>query len=104
MTVYHHEYDEDGRPVRTISIPEAEWSRADVALLIASRQREKEIGAHGIPMSEATDPKNQFGFTTGLVMDWAERSRLDAIEAHKKKNPKQNLNGLMFPVRRRAEN
>lgn len=84
-----------------MSIPEAEWAPEDVALLLASRQHQNEIGAHGVPMSEATDPANQFAFTAGRVMDWAEKARLDAIDELREKNPKASLNGLIFPVRRR---
>jgi len=91
-----------GAEAESVSVTESEWTPNEVALLLASRRHEKSFGSHGIPMAEATDPDNQFAFTTGKVMDWAERTRLDAIDAHKKEHPKQNTNGLMFPVRRRT--
>lgn len=44
--------------------------------MLALQELEKDIGPHGIPMSEATDPVNQFAFETAKapVIDWAARA------------------------------
>jgi len=102
VTVTRYEYDDAGRLVRSVSIPEPEWTREDVAMLVVSRHAERSIGPHGLPMSEATDPANQWAFETGRVMDWAEKKRLDDIEAYKKENPDQNMHGLTFNVRKKV--
>jgi len=60
------------------------------------------MGSHGIPMSEATDPANQFAYTTGRVTDFAEKQRQDDIDLYKKQNAQANMNGVTFPVRRRS--
>jgi len=87
-----------------VSIPESEWSPADVALLIASRQKEREIGSHGFPMSEATDPANQWAFEgqKAPLTDWAEKARADAQDEYYKKWDKKdapvNRNGHIWNV------
>lgn len=40
----------------SVTVTEAEWDVGQIAHLIASRQIEADIGAHGVPMSKATDP------------------------------------------------
>lgn len=44
--------------------------------MLALAAVEKDIGPYGIPMSEATDPANQFAFTgaDAPVIDWAARN------------------------------
>lgn len=55
------EYIYDGdRLVRTVTRRESEWSPDQVALLIASRRAEAELGPYGIPLSRATDPDAVF--------------------------------------------
>lgn len=49
------EYDGD-RLVRTVTVREPEFDDVERARLLGSRLHEASIGAHGIPMSEATDP------------------------------------------------
>ena len=44
--------------VRQVTLREPEWSPADVAVLLAARRLEGDMGSHGVPMSEATDPAN----------------------------------------------
>lgn len=109
MTVTRYEYDDDGRMVRAIAIPEPEWSRDDVAFLVASRLRERELGPHGIPMSEAMDPANEFAFVGQRLptVDFAEKARKDAQDAYykqydKKDNP-VNRNGHTWSVSRRPK-
>ena len=93
--------------VRSVSVTESEWSADDRAFLIASRMTEREMGPHGIPMSEATDPDNQFKFKgqEGPQVDWAEKARLDAQEAfykqHDKKDNPVNRHGHVWGVTKR---
>jgi hypothetical protein len=72
-----------------------EFTREDVALLIASKRMQREVGAHGIPMSEAMDPANQFAFKGPgkPQVDWAEKALRDDIDAYYKGRPDINRNG-----------
>ena len=88
--------------VRTYAIPEPEWTRDDVALLLASRQRDREYGPHGVLMSEAQDPASQFAYTAEPVMDWVEKARKDFEDAYRRNNPDASLNGIMFRAKRRT--
>lgn len=46
-----------------VTITESRFSRSEVALLLASRRSERAPrGQHGLLLSEATDPDNQFKF------------------------------------------
>lgn len=67
-----YEYEGD-RLVRSVTYKEPEFSRGDVASAIAEQIRAADIGPHGIPMSEAMNPENQFGFKVSEKpeMDWA---------------------------------
>jgi hypothetical protein len=94
---------EGANHVGTIVTREAEFNDQDIALLLAHREIRADMGSHGIPLSEALDPKNQFAFTTGRVMDWAEKARLDAIDQFRKDFPDADMHGLFFPVRRRDQ-
>lgn len=94
--------------VRSVSVTESEWSPEDVALLVASRQAERELGSHGIPMAEAMDVANQFAFKgqDGPRVDWAEKARQDAQDAyykqHDKKDNPVNRNGHVWGVTKRG--
>lgn len=93
--------------VRSVAIPEPEWSAEDVALLVASRQQERELGSHGIPLSEAMDPANQFKFRgqDAPKVDYAEKARKDAEAAFYKKHDTKdnpvNRNGHIWGVTKR---
>jgi hypothetical protein len=78
-------------------------------LLLALAKFEGDIGPHGQLLSEATDPganpteyDNPLRFESrGPFTDWAEKSRLDAIDAYKAKFPKDtppNMNGMYWVV------
>lgn len=90
-----------------MAISEPEWSAEDVALLVASRQQERELGSHGIPLSEAMDPNNQFKFKgqDAPKVDFAEKARLDAQDAFYKANDRKdnpvNRNGHTWGVTKR---
>lgn len=108
MTVTRYEYDDDGRMVRSVAVAEPEWSPDDVAFLIASRLAERELGPHGIPMSEALDPANQFAFESpeGPRVDWAEKTKRDRMDAYYKRHDTKdnpvNRNGHIWTVKKRV--
>lgn len=92
-----------------MTFTESEWTADEVALLLAAREVERERGPHGFPMSEATDPANQFVFvgSRAPVVDYAEKARLDAEDAYMRehdsdKNHPLNRNGLIFRVKKRT--
>lgn len=91
--------------VRAVTVREAEFSPEDVAALVESRRAEMvKRGPHGIPLTEAMDPANQFAFeAVGPSKDWA----MDALHRKQELFYKQNPNAkgdpsLVFSVRRRA--
>lgn len=88
----------------TVVTREPEFSRDDVASLLALRRLEQEIGPHGFPMSEATDPANQFAFEgyEKPRTDYVEKARRDAMEAFYKRYPDANRNGHIWGVKRRT--
>ena len=55
MTTY--EYDGD-RLVRSVTVREPEWDSVERALVVAAKRKRAEMGSHGVPMHEATDPAN----------------------------------------------
>lgn len=64
--------------------------------MLVARQAEREIGPHGIPMSEATDPKNagKFAGQKAPRVDLAEKARLDAQQRYYKENDKDQKNPM----------
>ena len=85
-------YDGSGRLVRSVETVEPEWDDEQLALVIAHLELENDVGPHGQPMSEATDPlanpKNRDGRwwyrASGPVTDFAEKARVEAREAYEK--------------------
>ena len=82
---------------------EPEFTAPDVAFLLASRRAEQALGPHGIPISEATDPANQYAFEADEfpLVDWAEKTLKDAIDKRHREWPDENRNGHKWRVRRR---
>jgi hypothetical protein len=66
------EYDGD-RLVRSVTVREGEFDADEVAVLLASRRVEQDMGSHGVPMSEATDPENAGKFVIN------DRPRVDYV-------------------------
>lgn len=55
-----HEYDPDGRLVRSVTRPEPEWGDEDRAWALALLQYENSLcGGCGHPLAETTDPTRQ---------------------------------------------
>lgn len=72
----------DGVLVEAVTVAESEFSREDVELLMAVDRVETDIGPHGVPMSEALDPKNQGKFQVKIFSDFAQQ----AIDRTRKKH------------------
>ena len=109
-TVTEPEYDPDtGVLLRSVEHREPEFDDEQVAWMLAYARHSSDIGAHGQLISEATDPRadpNDYegGYRYVVdppITDWAEKQRLDDIEAWKvAAGENANLNGLIFRVRR----
>jgi hypothetical protein len=88
---YH--YDDDGRVSGVTTRREAEFDSSQVNLLIAHMRARADIGPHGQPMSEATDPAANpaadggwhYETTTNGVMDYAQLSLNETRAAYFKK-------------------
>lgn len=83
---------------------ESEFSAWDRAVLLADVAASRiPRGQHGLPLSETSDPENQFAYEVPPPrMDWAQKALDDAQEAFKKKNPKASMGALMWKVARRG--
>lgn len=58
MEVTEYVYDDvTGRVSRTVTTRESEWDEEQVDLLLGVKQLIADIGPHGQPMAEATDPQ-----------------------------------------------
>lgn len=97
--------DGEGVVTQEVTYREPEFDDEQRDWLVAYDRYASEVGPHGFLMSEATspdaDPANpdaKFRFVTRdkPTVDRAAKSRLDTIDAYKKKWPEANLNGLMF--------
>lgn len=92
----HEHFDAAGNLTGvTIVTRDPEFTGADRAWALASYRAEMELGPHGIPMSEAMDPANQFVFRGPAApkVDWAEKALKDSMDAFYKANPNANRNG-----------
>lgn len=75
--------------------------------MVAHVRNEANIGPHGFPMDEATDPRNQFAYTAGPpVVDWVANAVGAAKQAYYEKHdhdPKKPLNreGHLWVARKR---
>jgi hypothetical protein len=89
--------------VASVTTAEPEWDPEQVALLLESRAIDAERGPHGFPMSEATDPANQFVFegSKAPLTDWAEKAKRDQMDAFYKAWPDAPRNGHIWTVKKR---
>lgn len=87
--------------MRAVTVREPEFSLEDVAVMVASRRAERvKRGPHGIPLTEAMDPANQFAFeATGPKKDWALAALKAKQDLYYKQNPKAKDDpSLVFSV------
>jgi hypothetical protein len=85
-------------------VREREFSAIDKALLLAQKRNAAEMGPHGVPMSEAVDPKNQFGVfeaPAAPTTDWAAKALGDAQDAYYKKYPDTSRHGHIWRLKNR---
>ena len=96
-------FDADGE-VLSVAVSEPRFTRAEVALLLASRRAENAPrGEHGLLLSEAMDPKSQFAFEpTGAVTDWAQKVLNKAREDYRKKYPQADMGAVNIRVRKKS--
>jgi hypothetical protein len=86
------------------SVSESEWDDEQVDLVIAEQVVRNLTGPNGEWMPEATsdaaDPMAYSGMryvANGPFTNWAEKERLDALDAHRKQmGENANLNGVYF--------
>lgn len=92
------ERDADGVVVRAVTVREAEFSRADVALLLASRRAARvPRNRLGIPFAEATDPARQYDWEVPLpVTDFTVRKLNAETAAYRKSFPDADMDSLIF--------
>lgn len=97
------EYDDAGRLLRVVTVREPEFTPDELALLLMSRRLQRDMGRHGIPMAEATDPANQFAFAgyEAPLTDFAEKALEDAKDRYYKAWPNAERNGHLWGVTRR---
>jgi hypothetical protein len=97
------EYDDTGRVVREVTVTEPEFDDEQVSWLLASEALEADIGPHGQPMSEATDPANEFAYKAPKrpVIDHAERARMSAADRYHKEWPDASRHGELWTVEKR---
>ncbi|MEO2134603.1 hypothetical protein [Microbacterium sp.] len=90
----------------SVTVREPEYDDRDRALIIASQAAADEPrGRHGIPLSEAMDPKNQFAYEpVGPTVDWAQSAINKAEAEHEAKRAKGDHRSVSFTVRRREAN
>lgn len=97
--VTDYEYDGD-RLVRAVTRRESEFDDRQVAILLAAVELGKDVGPHGIPITEATDPQNSLQLkrkdpsrprghyrAVGPVTDYAEEALQMAKADHYRDKP-----------------
>lgn len=75
--------------VLSVTVSEPRFTRAEKNALLASRRAERAPrGSHGLLLSEATDPGNQFAFKVPPpITDHAQVALSKAQEAYEKQHP-----------------
>jgi hypothetical protein len=86
--------------VREVTVTEPEFDAEQVSWLLASESLEADIGPHGQPMSEATDPANQWAYRSDdvPVIDYAEKARMVAADKYHAQYPDAKRHGELWPV------
>jgi hypothetical protein len=98
----HEHFDPDGVFTGvTVVHRSPEFTREDVALLLAMRRQKAEIGPHGFSRVEATDPDSRGKFEAYPITDWVEHTIAKAAAQRRKEYPDDPGHGLKWGVRRR---
>lgn len=90
------EYDDAGRMVAAVTTREPEFAPDDVAVLLASRQKEREVGPHGIPMAVATDPAMKPKIRVDMRVDFVAQALAAKRKQYEKDYPHQDQSGFRF--------
>lgn len=93
------EYDAEGRLVRTVTTRESEWTRDEVALFVAARRVEADMGPHGVPWSEAMAPGAKFVADPVPAQNAAVAAVDRAEKAYRKQWKDAPTRGLVWKVR-----
>lgn len=101
-----HEYDDDGRPIRSVTVTEPEWDVDQVDLMLAWEAYRGDLGQYGEMLSEATspdaDPTSYSGWryvAQGPFTNQAEKVAKDAEADWKRQAGKDaNTNGMYWTV------
>lgn len=99
----------NGKLFRTQTTRESEWNLEQVELMLAAEAYKADLGSHGHLMTRSTNPKadpNDYSsplryVAHGPFTDWAEKARLDKVDAYKRSFPEGaeiNMNGMYFTV------
>jgi hypothetical protein len=84
--VTEYRRDDTGRLVETVTHREPEFDREQVALLLAHVRAEKDIGSHGLPISETTSPNvGKPGHYTYEVLGPTRDAAAEKLERARKK-------------------
>jgi hypothetical protein len=87
---------------------EPEWDSEQVTLLLAARELQADIGAHGHPLTEAmspdgdpANPRRKYHYEVPLpAVDFAAKALADAQDARRQQYPDATENGLMWGVKK----
>lgn len=110
MTSY--EYDGAGRMVRAVTVREPEFSAWDRALFYDLWSTEKAPrGSHGVLLSEATNPDNQYAFDVprnerGVptpATDYAQKALEDAQAEYRSRYPNEPMGSKLWRVKKKDQ-
>ena len=82
--------------VAAVTTTDSEFTPEHVALLLASRQKEREVGPHGIPMSVATDPAMKSKIRTHMEIDFVAAALSATRKQYEKDYAHQDQSGFSF--------
>lgn len=82
--------------VAAVTTTDSEFTPEHVALLLASRQKEREAGPHGIPMSVATDPAMKSKIRTHMTVDFVAQAIANTKKQYEKDYRHQDQSGFSF--------
>lgn len=80
----------------SVSRTDSEFTPDEVALLLASRQKDAEKGPHGIPMAVATDPSMKAKIRTHMTVDFVAQALAMTRKQYEKDYPHQDQSGFSF--------